>query len=88
MCLVLELSNLTRASCSCTHHSEPFLELEQMASVQQAFGRAALAAGGTMLALGGATMVVSTLGMTVARVVVERHKVCRGASPPPTTTAS
>jgi len=39
-----------------------------------AFGRAVLTAGGTMLALGAATMAVSSVGMGVARVVLARRK--------------
>jgi hypothetical protein len=39
-----------------------------------AFGRAVLTAGGTMLALGVATMAVSSVGMGVARVVLAQRK--------------
>mmetsp|Transcript_2486 Transcript_2486/g.4185 ORF Transcript_2486/g.4185 Transcript_2486/m.4185 type:complete len:130 (+) Transcript_2486:105-494(+) len=41
---------------------------------QAAMGRAMVAAGGTMLVLGGATMGVSFVAMTVTRVVVEQNK--------------
>jgi hypothetical protein len=39
-----------------------------------ALGRAVLTAGGTMLALGAATMAVSSVGMGVARVVLAQKK--------------
>lgn len=40
-----------------------------------AFGRALIASGGTFLALGGATFVVSSLSMGVARTVLDQRKV-------------
>eukprot|EP00877_Chromochloris_zofingiensis_P002177 jgi/Chrzof1/11960/Cz06g16050.t1 len=51
-----------------------------------ALGRALVATGGTMLGLGAATMVVSTVSMAVTRTIVQRRKakfavacnLCRG----------
>lgn len=39
-----------------------------------AFGRAMVAAGGTMFVLGAATVAVSTVGVSVARVVIQNKK--------------
>jgi hypothetical protein len=47
-----------------------------------ALGRALVASGGTVLAIGGATMLVSTVSMGVARAVVMEKKVRPGQSGP------
>ncbi len=41
---------------------------------QAALGRAFVAAGGTLLFLGGATVAVSSISMAVTKVVVDRNK--------------
>jgi len=43
-------------------------------AARAALGRALVASGGTILALGGATMVVSTVSMGVARAVMNQRK--------------
>ncbi len=45
-------------------------------AARAALGRAVLATAGTVVALGGATMVVSSVSMGVAKMVITHQKVC------------
>ncbi len=50
-------------------------EVRTHTMAQNAFGRALVASGGTLLVLGGATIGLSTVSMAVTKIVVDKAKV-------------